>query len=126
MGCCVESSHPEDVGSKGIQQRAVGADMSNNEIDQLSFNDGLSQRLMLTISCETLPNLDKKSRTDPFCVIWQMKGSQKAFIGQTECILDSMNPEFVTSIDVEYRFEENQKFIIEVYDADDMNQLNNL
>ena len=39
--------------------------------------------------------------------------------------MDNLNPEFVTTIDVAYRFEENQLFLLEVYDADDMSQLNN-
>ena len=44
----------------------------------------------------------------------------------TECILDNLDPEFVTPIQVEYKFEESQDFVVEVYDADNMDRLNNL
>lgn len=55
-----------------------------------------------------------------------MVGQSKVNRGQTEVILDNLNPEFVKTIDVAYRFEENQKFVVEVYDADDMNQISDL
>ena len=44
----------------------------------------------------------------------------------TECINDNLNPDFVTAIEVDYFFEEQQNFTLEVYDADDMTQLTNL
>ena len=81
---------------------------------------------MLSFSGINLPNLDTASKTDAFCVLWEFKGNQKMKRGQTECVLDNLNPEFVATIDVAYHFEENQKFLLEVYDADDMNQLQNL
>ena len=89
----------------------------------MNLQDGLSQKLMLSFSCSDLPNLDKESKSDVFCVLWEQKGAQRKKCGQTECILDSLNPEFVTTLDVNYRFEESQKFVVEVYDADDMNNL---
>jgi len=81
---------------------------------------------MLTFSCSNLPNLDRASKTDPFCVVWELKGNQKIKRGQTEVILDNLSPEFVTTIQVDYHFEEQQTFQLDVYDADDMNQINNL
>lgn len=62
---------------------------------------------MLTISCKDLPNLDKKSKSDAFCVIWELKKNQKQKRGQTEVVLNSLDPEFVTSINVNFKFEEN-------------------
>ena len=44
----------------------------------------------------------------------------------TECVSDSLNPEFVTPIEADFFFEENHQFLIEVYDADNMQNLNNL
>ena len=81
---------------------------------------------MLSFSCQNLPNLDKASKSDAFCVVWEIKGQQRQKKGQTECILDNLNPEFVTTIDVNYHFEESQNFQVDVYDADDMDQLANL
>lgn len=43
----------------------------------------------------------------------------KVKIGQTECIYDNLNPQFVTNFDVDYHFEDTQTFMIEAYDMDD-------
>ena len=125
---CVKSNDAfEDKGAQNILNKAVGANsISDDQLDQLDFSDGLSQRLMLSFKGVDLPNLDTASKTDAFCILWEIKGKQKMKRGQTECVLDNLNPEFVTTIDVAYQFEENQKFLLEVYDADDMNQLQNL
>jgi hypothetical protein len=44
----------------------------------------------------------------------------------TECIQDSLDPNFVQTIEVDFFFEETQKFILEVYDKDDETQITNL
>ena len=50
----------------------------------------------------------------------------KEKIGQTEMVADTLNPEFVTEIMVDYMFEEQQNFLCEVYDVDDASCINNL
>jgi len=40
-------------------------------------------------------------------------------------VQDNLNPVFVSEISVEFHFEEQQKFIVKVYDADDGTDLNN-
>lgn len=37
-------------------------------------------------------------------------------------IKDSLNPKFIKNFQVEYRFEERQRFMIKVYDVDDFNK----
>lgn len=44
----------------------------------------------------------------------------------TECIQDNLNPDFVQTIEVDFFFEETQKFILEVYDKDNETQITNL
>lgn len=43
-------------------------------------------------------------------------------VGKTEVIKDSLNPKFIKNFQVEYRFEERQKFLIKIYDVDDFNR----
>ena len=50
--------------------------------------------------------MDKGSKTDPFLILYQLVNGAKKRIGVTEVIIDSLNPEFVTEIDVDYYFEE--------------------
>ena len=41
-------------------------------------------------------------------------------------IADNLNPVWVKNIDVNYFFENQQKFILQVYDADDLTKINDL
>jgi hypothetical protein len=43
--------------------------------------DSLKQKVGLTFECSNLPNMDRGSKTDPFVVLWEMKGKQKHKIG---------------------------------------------
>ncbi len=42
-------------------------------------------------------------------------------VGNTEVIKDSLNPKFIKNFQLEYRFEERQKFLIKIYDVNDFN-----
>lgn len=108
FACTKSNDASEDKGAKNIQSRAVGGNnITNDQLDAIVFGDGLVQRIMLSFKAINLPNLDKASKTDAYCVLWEMKGNQKINRGMTEVILDSLNPEFVTTIDVAFYFEEN-------------------
>jgi len=52
-------------------------------------------------------------------------GTQWKRVGMTEVIMDNLNPAWVKSFDVQYHFEKRENFKVEVYDVDDMNNLNN-
>ena len=67
---------------------------------------GLRQRLMFTFACEGLP-----SKTDAFCVLWQLKirkgaAPQKVKLGTTEFVQNNLNPEFVTNVEADFFFEQ--------------------
>ena len=127
FACTKSNDASEDHGAEKLNRQAVGGNtISSDQLDQINFSDGLAQRLMLSFKGVNLPNLDQSSKTDAFCVLWELKGNQRMKRGQTECVLDNLNPEFVTTIDVAYFFEENQNFVLDVYDADNMDQLQNL
>lgn len=81
--------------------------------------NGLVNTLFLSVACENLPNLDTFSKTDAMCILYQQKGNIFQEIGRTEVVMDSLNPKFIKNFQVEYHFEERQKFKIMVYDIDD-------
>jgi len=62
---------------------------------------------MISITFEgiKLPNLDTRSQTDGFCVLYQMDGNTKKLLGKTEVVADSLNPKWVTNIHANYAFE---------------------
>ena len=47
-------------------------------------------------------------------------------ISKTEVLYDSANPDFVQAIEVDFFFENTDKYMIEIYDVDDESALSNL
>ena len=127
MGVCCNSDE-QGISTRAQDQQAVGGIQSSqssidNQALMQSMNDGLKQRLILSFKCKDLPNTDKKSgsKTDAYIALF-LVGNPKP-LGITEVVNDNLNPDFVTPIEVDFLFEENQKFIMKVYDADDGEKL---
>lgn len=70
--------------------------------------------------------MDTTSESDPFVVMYKKVKQIWVKIGQTEVIHDNLNPEFVKKIPVDYHFEEQEKFKVEVYDSDDGHDVKDL
>ena len=79
----------------------------------------LVTKLSIGFSCENLPNMDTTSESDPFVVLYKKINREWKQIGHTEIIHDNLNPQFVKKILVDYHFEEQEFFKVEVYDSDD-------
>lgn len=73
-----------------------------------------------------LPNLDTHSQTDGFCVLYLMNENKKVKLGQTEVVADCLNPRWVKNIDVNYALETESNLRVEVYDADDVDKLDDI
>ena len=129
---CLPNKGTEDVGVNKVAMQAVGT--RTNYIDDSTLDlalgqspgASLKQRVGLTFSCQNLPNLDRYSKTDAFCVLYNISTSMAKECGRTEMVADNLNPEFVTEINVDYMFEQQQRFRIDVYDVDNANQIQNL
>ena len=93
---------------------------------ELGAANALKQKINLSFEGINLPNLDSGSKSDCFLVLYAIVGNRKTKIGETEVIADSLNPKWVKSMDVDYFFEAQQNFRLEIYDADDINNLLNL
>ena len=79
----------------------------------------LVTKLSIGFSCENLPNMDTTSESGPFVVLYKKINREWKQIGNTEIIHDNLNPQFVKKILVDYHFEEQEFFKVEVYDSDD-------
>ena len=118
----------KQIGNIGMRAVQGGQDTISNEVLDLALGEmaTLKQRVSLTFECSNLPNLDKRSKSDAICVLFQMNGNQKSRLGDTEIIPDSLNPKWVKSINVDYYFEAQQQFRVEIYDVDNHNALGQL
>lgn len=91
-------------------------------------------KLDLIIQCKNLPKKDTLSQADAFCVLWKVPNGYSATdvkgmpsptpgrpeqdLGRTEIARGCMDPTFKHTFRLEYSFEEEQSYIIRVYDED--------
>eukprot|EP00347_Sterkiella_histriomuscorum_P017569 403348833 len=112
--CCRKHQNTGAISATN-QRFGVGKDLDDAVLAATNRNidagNQLVNMLNLTFSCEDLPNLDTFTRTDAMN-IWNE-------IGRTEVVMDNLNPKFIKSFSVEYKFEERQRFKVSVYDVDD-------
>ncbi|CAK75399.1 unnamed protein product (macronuclear) [Paramecium tetraurelia] len=78
-------------------------------------NSELLEKLDLYISCRQLDDLDIVSDLDPYAVIYLKHNNHWTKFGQTELVKNNLNPNYKTSIQLEYHFEVQQHLKLEVY-----------
>lgn len=83
-------------------------------------DSNLSTKVELFISGRDLKNTDTFSKSDPFCSV-SLKSSNSTFaeIGRTESLKDTLNPNWSTSIQLDYFFESVQTLQFTVLDLDE-------
>jgi hypothetical protein len=93
MGNCLAANEDVGMSNKAGAMQATGANVDTITDDQIHAMTmdaaaGLKQKIILNFSCKDLPNLDKGSKSDTFCVLYQLKGKQqtKQKMGSTECV----------------------------------------
>ena len=57
------------------------------------------QTLLLNFEASGLPNMDKKSKTDPMVVLFEITNGQRIEIGKTGVLLDDLNPKWTEVIE---------------------------
>ena len=127
MGC---TTSEEIAIAQAAGMRAVSGnqDSINSEFLDAALDgaNALKTRVSLTFEGIKLPNLDTGSKTDAFAVLFQTSNGRKVKLAETEVVADSLNPKWVKNINVDYYFEMQQNFRVELYDADDITKLQDL
>ena len=80
--------------------------------------DGMKQKVNLFVSGRKLKNLDTFSKSDPICILFEQRDGKWNMVGKTECIQNTLNPDFETSFTVDYYFEKAQNFRFVMIDGD--------
>jgi len=70
--------------------------------------------------------MDLLSKSDPVLFLFKRHGNLWNKLGSTEIIYDTLNPQFVTKLTVDYNFEMQDLFKVEIYDIDDDQDVENL
>ena len=82
------------------------------------ISTNLQDSVELYLSCRKLKDLDFIGKSDPQVKVFIQNQGHWVPLGQTERILDNLNPDFKTTIKVDYMFETKQPLRFEVYDVD--------
>ena len=93
-----------------------------------------SVKLDLIIECRKLPKKDSFSNADAFCGIWEapqgvlnnkdkqkvssLPSKQEREVGRTAVVREDENPCFENTFRLEFRFQEQQAYVIRVYNED--------
>lgn len=79
-----------------------------------------TSQVELTLSCMNLINTDLLSKSDPYCVVSMKEPWQDQYyeIARTETINDTLNPQWVKKVVVNYNFETIQKVRFEIMEKD--------
>ncbi|XP_055298091.1 copine-8-like [Sitodiplosis mosellana] len=93
----------------------------NEEIGPFLKSTLPTTQVELTLSGKNLLNTDILSKSDPFCLISMKESWQNRYfeIARTEVIQDTLNPEWVKKVILNYNFETIQKLRFELRDEDD-------
>jgi len=89
----------------------------------LAGTENAMSQIELNFSGRNLKNMDWMSKSDPIVLVYFLKKLQNGkaglqFIGQTERIDDNLNPDWASSVYVDYFFEEEQTIVCKVLDVD--------
>eukprot|EP00301_Raphidiophrys_heterophryoidea_P021886 c6181_g1_i1.p1 GENE.c6181_g1_i1~~c6181_g1_i1.p1 ORF type:complete len:517 (+),score=140.89 c6181_g1_i1:69-1619(+) len=77
-------------------------------------------KIALAFSCSGLSNLDGSGKSDPsvVAILRNYTAEEWKEVGQTEVVRESLNPEFLTPITIDFKFEVPQTIRFYVYDVD--------
>ena len=79
------------------------------------------EQVEIFISCKNLIDLDNLDKSDPYAILNVQDENSKEWcsLGKTEVVANNLNPSFSKSFMVNYIFEKNQILKVEIFDADD-------
>jgi len=119
-GEAVRSSNKVMGIGRDIDDAVLAATNKSIQADQ-----GLVSMVSLSFSCTNLPNLDTFTRTDGMLVFYHKQGNLWKKLGVTEIIVDSLEPKWVKSFEVQYHFEKREFYKAVVFDVDDFDNIDN-
>lgn len=80
---------------------------------------GLFSQIELSLSASSLRDRDMLSKSDPMAVIYTKgRNGRLEELGRTEVVSNSLNPTWITKVNVTYHFEVVQTLVFHVFDVD--------
>ncbi|CAI2360832.1 unnamed protein product [Moneuplotes crassus] len=131
MGACC-TNRPINPVEEGLNTHVGPNKKKRNDLDKamnlLFKRNSSSMTLSLRFTARELPTMDSGSKTDSFAVIYQSNTDPEqgevgkwVEVGRTEVIMNTNEPEFIKTVQVEYHFQEDQELMVALYDSDKFN-----
>lgn len=100
--------------------KLIVAKKMNEILDPFLSNSTPTSQLELTLSARNLLNTDILSKSDPYCIVTMRESWQDQYyeIARTEMIKDTLSPQWVRKVVVNYSFESIQRIRFEIRDED--------
>ena len=103
-------------------KRSTGKEESKKGTDRTE-NEKFIQRVPITlfIKGRNLKNLDRGSKSDPQCVIYQkdLDTEEYRYIGHTEILENNLEPDYEKGIEMDFFFHQDQLLKLTFVDNDD-------
>ena len=125
MGCgCIQPKNKSSIiQENNLNIKKVVLRTETQAMGVLNEEDFKDVFVEFYFSCKDLINLDILSKTDCALAIFISDSQgQEEKIGQTETIIDNLNPKFIKTVTTKYIFADQQKLKIRAYDVDDFSK----
>ncbi|KAL4584676.1 hypothetical protein LXL04_009284 [Taraxacum kok-saghyz] len=118
MGNCCDGGGQSAIGGSSHPNANAHNDAVDGFLKSRGYH-GLYTEIELSISASNLRDRDVLSKSDPMAVIYT-KGRDGSLqeIGRTEVVLNSLTPQWIKKIIINYHFEMVQTLLFRVYDVD--------
>lgn len=99
---------------------AISRTISNEMLAPFASSSLPTSQVELTLSARNLLNTDILSKSDPYCMVSMKEPWQDEYfeIAHTEVVNDSLNPQWLKKVMIDYNFETIQKIKFEVLEKD--------
>ncbi|KAH7351773.1 hypothetical protein KP509_19G013600 [Ceratopteris richardii] len=119
MGACFSDTRGGREAVGLVSDRKCNQNDVFEAVHALSRTGGLASPIELSFSASRLRDHDIMSKSDPMLVLsMKKKDGTIEEVGRTEVCLNSLDPKWITKLQVLYNFEEVQILLFQVYDID--------
>lgn len=117
------------------KQKGAGGRRLKRQNSRLAWDSRVTApyiKLDLVLECNRLPKKNSFSQADAFCCLWEippghrintkkvskLPARHEKELGRTEVARENRNPKFKTTFRLEYKFQEEQHYVVRVYNED--------
>lgn len=123
---CMKDDHIDQATAIAMKEIGKGGDIDANALaNTIIKNQPAKQMILLGFNCENLVD-NTFSKLNPMLILSKQQKDTWIPVGKTEVLKNNLNPEWVTKLTVEFKFERREQYKVDVYDIADASKLDQL